>query len=150
MGFSYIQLPQYQRNKIHKVIMLSVRLCKNSYGFKVRCSKMLQEFNIPSMSQLLYKSAMYFMIRLLVNKCPTELYKMLKLPSRQCKGICLNTLPKSPYAVKHSIFLILINLFNKSNIKITDTPVKKQLNEFNRLLSTFPDRDWLAGLSHHQ
>ena len=43
MCITHCSLPQYLLTKIHKLVMACVRLSEGSYGFKVRCSTLLEK-----------------------------------------------------------------------------------------------------------
>ena len=125
--------------------MKSARTIRDNYGFRVRCSDILNECKLLNANQLLFKSAMRFIIKLMLNKKPTELYNLLILPSRKCKRVNLVEPPKTSHTFKYGVFYKIVNIFNFSGIQLNDYPLKKQLKDLDKLICAFPNKDWLVG-----
>ena len=47
MAITYCNLPKYQLNKIHKLLIKCARMAQGSYGFKVMCSDIFKNTGLP-------------------------------------------------------------------------------------------------------
>ena len=148
MSLCYINLPAYHLNRIHKLVMSCARISRNSFGYKIRCSDILNEFKMLNHQQLLFKSAFGFIFKLINNKQPSELYDMINMPTRNCKNVTLKKqFISCANARKINILPSLVHLYNEHHRAIKSECPRKQLKEITKYTRASPERVWLAGLS---
>ena len=143
MCITYSTLPKYHINKIHRLIMMSGRYARGNAGFKVKCQGILNEFKMLNSSQTIYKSAITFIVKLMINKKPDDIYSLVKIPRRKCSNIAMICPPSSSHSSKFNYFPFLLKIYNDLNANIKTLPLNKQLRAIEQTIRICPDKDWL-------
>ena len=111
-AFSFVNLPLYLHNKLHKLIMSVARWSNISYDFKVKTKFILQKANLLDEYQIMAISS-YRLIRGIVNSHhPKNIYDLLDMPTRNCKSIAIIPNLRGKH-IMCSYFNIGVRLFNQ-------------------------------------
>ena len=145
MCVTYISLPQYILNKIHKLVMASGRLCYGSYGYKERCSKILRTNNFLTYSQLMYKAVAKLTLKLAHYKQPISLTEQVYFPDRQCKPVRLVFPPSTAFTRKYNYLNKIWSIYNElpNYLKNENINLKCRLKQLDRYVGSGFDRCWL-------
>ena len=129
---------KYLLNKIHKLVMCCGRLCYGSYGYKVRCSKILEQNKFDTHSQLIVGAVAKFAIKIAHFKKPTSLVELLNFPSRSCKPILLKNPPTSTHSRKYNYFDKIWKIYNglPTYLKNENVDLKSRLRQLCVYLRT--------------
>ena len=122
MCFSYCKLPFYHLQKVHKLIMTSARVARGNFGMRVSCNKILDEFKMLNMQQLLFKSALCFITKIIHTKQPSDIYALLKIPTRSCSIIYVRDPPKAS-SCKFNYLPFLVDIYNKHSCNFKSLPL---------------------------
>ena len=86
----YLSEKQEIKNKIHSTIMSISRWCKGSYCFRVSCSKINKSIGWDLPNQMILKSSLLFMHKILSKHQPEQIADKICLPrTRASANMCL-------------------------------------------------------------
>ena len=114
----------------HTAIMRVNRVIYNQNTFRTRCEKICRSIRMPMPKEILVKDSVILMHKLIVNKKPAQLYKMLQFPTRQTRNTLpqLNNRPDTERAKRGTLPTIL-RLYSSvpPNVRDLDIPAFKSI-----------------------
>ena len=121
-AFSYTSLYDYQFTKMHRLIMATARWARGNYGYKVRTSHILNEFNMLNEHRLVALASFKFICNVAKTGSPQPIFAEIRFPRRQESKISPRQWPKISFVQKHFYFYSMLNVYNNMpfNLKLLE------------------------------
>ena len=131
-SFTFIALPLYYHQKLHKLLIQTAHWVNNTYDFKKSTNYIFSNANLLDASQLIVISSFQFIYRIVSTEIPSRLYSQLTFPKRTCNKITIKNKGKHNVSSYFSLSLKVYNEISPEILFVNKGTIKDSLMHWVR------------------